>query len=78
MLVVLVVMGRLHLPGPEHDVLGLNTGPVVAGYLKDQTKGGHNMKLYAVVSFIHAFMSVDFHGIEKTKFHVHNGPNNSK
>lgn len=36
------------------------------------------MKLYAVVSFIHAFMSVDFHGIEKTKFHVHNGPNNSK
>lgn len=32
------------------------------------------MKLYAVVSFIHAFMSVDFHGIEKTKFHVHNGP----
>lgn len=39
MLVVLVVMGRLHLPGPEHDVLGLNTGPVVAGYLKGSNQG---------------------------------------
>lgn len=36
------------------------------------------MKFYVVVLFIYVFMSVDFYGIEKIKFYVYNGFNNSK